>query len=90
MLHLQQLHGPLHVGQAPATELEVRRRVGPARQPLGVAGGFTIDGRGGPFVESVEGDPHAVQGLSVHGLRELLGRLGVGIQRLWRAPEQTA
>ena len=59
-------------------------------EPLWVAGSFTLEGYGAAFITGVEGDPHAVQGLSVHGLRELLGRLGVGIQRLWRAPEQTA
>ncbi len=59
-------------------------------EPLWVAGSFTLEGYGAAFITGVQGDPHAVQGLSVHGLRELLGRLGVGIQRLWRAPEQTA
>ena len=33
---LQQLHGPLDVGQSPAPQLGVRFRVGAARQPLGV------------------------------------------------------
>ena len=33
---LHQLHGPLDVGEAAAPELGVRRRVGAARQPLGV------------------------------------------------------
>ena len=52
-------------------------------EPLGVAGGFTIDGRGGPFVESVEGDPHAVVGLSLPLLRRLLADIGLGIHELW-------
>ena len=32
--HLQQLHGPLDVGEPAAAELEVGVRVGAARQPL--------------------------------------------------------
>ena len=52
-------------------------------EPLGVAGGFTIDGRGGPFVEHLEGDPHAVVGLSLPLLRRMLGEIGVGVHELW-------
>lgn len=47
-------------------------------EPLRVAGGFTIDGRGGPFVRAIEGDHHNVVGISLPLLRELLARLGVG------------
>ena len=52
-------------------------------EPLAVAGAFTIDGLGGPFVSGVEGDHHTVVGLSLPLLRELLGRLGVQITSLW-------
>jgi septum formation protein len=47
-------------------------------EPLRVAGGFTIDGRGGPFVRGLEGDHTNVVGVSLPLLRDLLGRLGVG------------
>ena len=53
-------------------------------EPLAVAGAFTIDGLGGPFVERIEGDHHGVVGLSLPLLRELLGEVGVGIPDLWR------
>ena len=43
-------------------------------EPLQVAGAFTIDGRGGWFVEGVDGDPGTVIGLSLPLLRELLRR----------------
>ncbi|MGW8567060.1 Maf family protein [Isoptericola sp. NPDC055881] len=46
-------------------------------EPLEVAGAFTIDGLGGPYVERVEGDHHGVVGLSLPLLRELLGELDV-------------
>ena len=46
-------------------------------EPLQVAGAFTVDGLGGPYVRAVEGDHHGVVGLSLPLLRELLGELGV-------------
>jgi septum formation protein len=46
-------------------------------EPLHVAGAFTIDGLGGPYVERVEGDHHGVVGLSLPLLRELLGELDI-------------
>ncbi len=52
-------------------------------EPLAVAGAFTVDGIGGPFVTGVEGDYHNVVGLSLPLLRELLGHLGVTITELW-------
>jgi septum formation protein len=54
-------------------------------EPLEVAGAFTIDGRGGPFVESIEGDPGTVIGVSLPLLRRLLAQLGVPITRFWTA-----
>ena len=53
-------------------------------EPLGVAGGFTIDGLGGPFIERIDGDPHAVIGLSLPLLRHLLAEVGIGVHELWR------
>lgn len=41
-------------------------------EPLEVAGAFTIDSLGAPFITSVDGDPHTVVGLSLSTLRELL------------------
>jgi septum formation protein len=53
-------------------------------EPLDVAGAFTLDGLGGPFISGVEGDPHAVVGVSLPLLRELLARMGVSLSDLWR------
>ena len=52
-------------------------------EPLNVAGAFTVDGIGGPFVERIEGDHHNVVGVSLPVLRHLLGECGVRIQDLW-------
>lgn len=53
-------------------------------EPLAVAGAFTIDGYGGPFVERIDGDPGTVLGLSLPLLRRLLAELEVPITALWR------
>jgi septum formation protein len=46
-------------------------------EPLLVAGAFTIDGLGGPYVTRIEGDHHNVVGISLPLLRLLLADLGV-------------
>lgn len=52
-------------------------------EPLQVAGSFTIDGLGGAFITRVDGDPHAVIGLSVSTLRGLLGSAGLSVTDFW-------
>ncbi|BCO37356.1 septum formation inhibitor Maf [Mycobacterium heckeshornense] len=54
-------------------------------EPLQVAGGFTIDGLGGWFVDGVDGDPSNVIGLSLPLTRVLLQRVGVSVAALWEA-----
>jgi septum formation protein len=51
-----------------------------------VAGGFTIDGLGGPFVERIDGDPSNVVGLSLPLVRLLLRDLGIVWTDLWELP----
>ena len=53
-------------------------------EPLAVAGAFTLDGLGSPFVRRVEGDPAAVVGLSLTVLRTQLAKRGLAITDLWR------
>jgi septum formation protein len=52
-------------------------------EPLAVAGGFTLDGLGGWFVDGVEGDPSAVIGIGLPLTRRLLEGAGVSISQLW-------
>jgi septum formation protein len=52
-------------------------------EPLQVAGGFTLDGLGAPFVERIDGHPSNVIGLSLPLLRSLLSRMGVNWPSLW-------
>jgi septum formation protein len=64
-----------------AQELEAYLATG---EPLAVAGAFTLDGLGAPFVRRVEGDPAAVVGLSLTVLRSQLARRELAITDLWR------
>jgi septum formation protein len=63
----------VHFGDLSDEEIEAYVATG---EPLAVAGAFTIDGLGGPYVEGVEGDPHNVVGLSLPLLRRMLADLG--------------
>ena len=56
-------------------------------EPLEVAGGFTLDGLGGAFIESINGDPSTVVGISLPTLRRLLADLGVTWTSLWATHE---
>jgi septum formation protein len=67
-------------GQPSERELEAYLSSG---EPLAVAGGFTIDGLGGWFVEGVDGDPASVIGISLPLTRRLLAEVGVSVVDLW-------
>jgi septum formation protein len=53
-------------------------------EPLAVAGAFTLDGKGGWFVEGIDGDPSNVIGISLPLVRRLLAGVGVRVTDLWR------
>lgn len=52
-------------------------------EPLFVAGSFTIDSLGGPFISRIEGDPSTVVGMSLPTLRHLVRELGIEWTDLW-------
>lgn len=52
-------------------------------EPLHVAGAFTIDGRGGWFVDHLVGDHTNVIGISLPALRRLLADLGLSVTDFW-------
>jgi septum formation protein len=70
----------VHFAKPAAADLEAYIGAG---EPLAVAGGFTLDGLGGWFVDRIEGDPSNVIGLSLPLTRSLLARLGLSIADLW-------
>ncbi|QXT63680.1 Maf family protein [Tessaracoccus palaemonis] len=52
-------------------------------EPTRVAGGFTIDGIGGAFVTSIEGDPYNIVGLSLPLVRQMVLDADVKWPDLW-------
>lgn len=52
-------------------------------EPLQCAGAFAIDGKGGLFVEKLEGCHSNVIGLSLPLLRHMLKALGYGVSDFW-------
>jgi septum formation protein len=67
------------------TDAEVSAYVA-SGEPGRVAGAFTIDGLGAPFIDGIDGDPGNVVGLSLPLLRRMLAEAGVSITDLWRTP----
>jgi septum formation protein len=71
----------VHFAAPVAADLDGYIRSG---EPMAVAGGFTLDGLGGWFVDRIEGDPSNVIGLSLPLTRSLLQRVGLSVSELWR------
>lgn len=67
------------------TSDEIEAYVGTG-EPLGLAGAICLEGRGGAFIERIEGDPSTVMGLSIPGLRRMLAALDHSIVELWSGP----
>lgn len=88
------LDGGTRTKEAAATESTVVRFGSPSEreleaylatgEPLSVAGGFTLDGLGGWFVDGIDGDPSSVVGISLPLTRRLLAEVGVSVVDLWR------
>ena len=57
------------------TEEEIADYVA-SEEPLHVAGGFTLDGFGSPFIPVIEGDYTNVVGISMPFLRSAMKQLG--------------
>ncbi|RAV07660.1 septum formation inhibitor Maf [Mycolicibacterium sp. GF69] len=72
----------VHFGTPSAVDLAAYVASG---EPTAVAGGFTLDGLGGWFIEGVEGDPSSVIGIGLPLVRRLFERAGLTLADLWRA-----
>jgi nucleoside triphosphate pyrophosphatase len=70
----------VHFGTPSPDDLEAYLASG---ESLRVAGGFTLDGLGGWFIDGVEGDPSAVVGIGLPLTRSLLRRAGLSVAELW-------
>lgn len=71
----------VHFASPTPAELDAYLATG---EPLAVAGAFTLDGLGAPFVRRIEGDHSAVIGLSLPLLRTQLAKLGLALTDLWQ------
>lgn len=71
----------IRFGKPTPEELEAYVSTG---EPLAVAGGFTLDGYGGWFVEGIDGDPSSVIGISLPLTRQLLHEVDVSVVDLWQ------
>ncbi len=79
-----QAHESTTVRFGAPTEAEVDAYIATG-EPLSVAGGFTLDGLGGWFIEGIDGDPSSVIGISLPLTRRLLAEVGVSVVSLWEA-----
>lgn len=70
----------VHFGDMSDAEIEAYVATG---EPLHVAGSFTVDSFGGPFITGIEGDYHNVVGISLPLLRTMAKELGVFWPDLW-------
>ena len=74
----------INFADLPDDEIEAYAATG---EPIDVAGGFSINGRGGAFVTSIVGDPYNVIGISLPLVRQMLIDLGVPWHTLWTRPD---
>ncbi len=72
----------VRIGDPTDAELEAYLATG---EPLAVAGGFTLDGYGGWFVDGIVGDPSSVIGISLPLTRRLLRQVDIAVTDLWRS-----
>ena len=73
-------HAVVHIGELSRQEIDAYVASG---EPLHVAGSFTVDGLGGPFVDRVD---HGVVGVSLPLLRRMLAHWGMSVTQLWERP----
>ncbi|MDO4887457.1 MAG: Maf family protein [Actinomycetaceae bacterium] len=76
-------HAVVHVARLTAEEIDAYVASG---EPLGVAGSFTVDALGGPFIDRVDGDYHGVVGVSLPLLRSMMAHWDLSITQFWQRP----
>ena len=70
----------VHFGDVSDADIEAYARSG---EPLECAGAFTLEALGSWFIDSIEGDPSSVIGLSMPLLRRALYSFGLDASRFW-------
>jgi septum formation protein len=67
---------------ADVTEAEIAAYVA-TDEPAAMAGAFSLECLGAPFIAGIDGDPSNVVGLSLPLLRRMLAELNLPITSLW-------
>ncbi|WP_293769103.1 nucleoside triphosphate pyrophosphatase [uncultured Corynebacterium sp.] len=67
---------------APALDADIRAYAATG-EPLQCAGAFTLEAIGGWFIDSIEGDPSSVIGLSLPVVRRALYSFGLNVSQFW-------
>ncbi|NMN02523.1 Maf-like protein [Bifidobacterium sp. DSM 109963] len=80
-------HAKVHFSNYSDSDIERYIATG---EPLEVAGSFTLEGFGGAFIDSIEGDPSGIIGLSLPLARELAAELGIAWPDLWNVASPLA
>lgn len=70
----------IHFAEATDTDIEAYAHSG---EPLQCAGAFTLEALGGWFIDSIEGDPSSVIGLSLPVVRKALYSFGLNASDFW-------
>lgn len=79
--HVETTATQIHFGRPTRADIEAYAASG---EPLGCAGAFTLEARGGWFIDAIEGDPSSVLGISLPLLRRVLNeQVGVPVSALW-------
>lgn len=70
----------VHFAQALDADIRAYAATG---EPLQCAGAFTLEAIGGWFIDSIEGDPSSVIGLSLPVVRRALYSFGLNVSQFW-------
>lgn len=71
----------LRFADATPADIDAYARSG---EPLHCAGAFTLEALGGWFIDSIDGDPSGVIGLSLPVVRRALYSFGLDVSHFWR------
>ena len=78
--HVETSTTTIRFAEASEADIEAYARSG---EPLECAGAFTLEAMGGWFIDSIDGDPSSVIGLSLPVVRRALYSFGLGVSDFW-------
>lgn len=78
--HAEAVSTTVRFGSPTDADVEAYARSG---EPLGCAGAFTLEARGGWFIDGIDGDPSSVLGISLPLLRRTLAGWGLDVSDFW-------